>query len=247
MANTVVAIHQPNFFPWLGFFDKLHRCDVFVVLDHVQYPKTGGVWTNRVKLSLGGEARWFTAPIERAYHGVRTIADMPWQLQAPWRKKLVKSLRANYARAAHFQETMAWLEPLVMHPEPLVARYNSAAILSIAQRLGIDTGKMVWSSTLDLQSQSTDLLIEITRAVRGDIYRSGGGAGGYQEDDAFANAGLGLSPQAFAHPQYPQGKAPTFLAGLSVIDALMHVGVDGVQALLRTVSAQTPDESPVLR
>ncbi len=50
---AIVAIHQPNFFPWLGYFDKIARCDHFVLLDHVQFQKTGGVWSNRVRMMVG--------------------------------------------------------------------------------------------------------------------------------------------------------------------------------------------------
>ena len=74
--NRVVAIHQPNFFPWLGYFDKIARSDVFIFLDDVQFPKTGGVWSNRVKILIGGEARWSTAPIDRSFTGTRKICEM---------------------------------------------------------------------------------------------------------------------------------------------------------------------------
>ena len=52
MSRRVVAIHQPNFFPWLGFFDKILCSDVFIVLDHVQFPKSEGNWSNRVRMAV---------------------------------------------------------------------------------------------------------------------------------------------------------------------------------------------------
>src|ERR1700730_2689424 len=58
VGERVVAIHQPNFLPWLGYFDKLARCDMFVLLDSVQFPKRNGTWMNRVKVLVGGEAAW---------------------------------------------------------------------------------------------------------------------------------------------------------------------------------------------
>jgi len=69
-GGRVVAIHQPNFLPWLGYFDKLARADTFVLLDSVQFPKRNGTWMNRVKLLVGGEPGWITVPIVRAYHGL---------------------------------------------------------------------------------------------------------------------------------------------------------------------------------
>ncbi len=73
---VVVAIHQPNFLPWLGYFDKVAKSDVFVFLDSVQAPKTGGSWLNRVRLAMNGEARWVTAPIDRTFHGVKRVHEL---------------------------------------------------------------------------------------------------------------------------------------------------------------------------
>jgi hypothetical protein len=65
-VSRVVAIHQPTFMPWLGWWDKLVRCDVFIVLDAVQFPKKGGSWMNRVKLLVGDRPAWVTVPVERS-------------------------------------------------------------------------------------------------------------------------------------------------------------------------------------
>ena len=73
----IVAIHQPNFLPWLGWFDKLARADVFVLLDHVQFPRTSrGTYVNRVKLLVGGKDAWVTAPIVRASGSAQRIDEV---------------------------------------------------------------------------------------------------------------------------------------------------------------------------
>jgi WbqC-like protein family len=231
-ASRLVAMHQPNFFPWLGYFDKLARSDVFVLLDHVQYPKTGGVWSNRVKLLLAGEARWATAPIVRSVHGVRRYDDVEFLPGQPWREKLVKSLAANYARASHYSSCMAWLEPLILNAEQRLVHYNAHAIRTIAEQIGARTDHIRWSSSLEVDGQATDMLIALTQAVGGDSYLCGGGAEGYQDDAAFAASEVALRYQHYMHPTYPQGKSQSFVAGLSVIDALMHLGPGGVRALL---------------
>lgn len=237
--SRLVAIHQPNFFPWLGYFDKLVRSDVFVLLDHVQYPKTGGSWLNRVQLLLGGEPRWVTAPIVRSVHGVRPVAEVAFQPGNPWREKLVRSLAAHYARASHFRPTMALLEPVIMNPEPMLARYNAAAVIAIAEAIGVDTRHVRWSSDLSVSGTSTDMLIDVTRRVGGDSYLCGGGAAGYQDDARFAEAAITLRYQHFQHPAYPQRRDRDFTPGLSVIDALMHTGQEAVGAMLAP-AASTP-------
>ena len=231
--TRVVAIHQPNFFPWLGYFDKIARSDVFIFLDDVQFSKTGGTWSNRVKMLLAGEPRWVTAPIRRAFNGVALIHEIEWAGEQPWRSKLLKTLVANYARVPHYRETMAWLEPLILLPENNLARYNMAVIRAIADRIGLRHDHCVTSSSLGGQGQASELLIDLTRKVGGDCYLCGGGASGYQEDEAFGEAGLELHYQRFAHPVYTQAGEREFVPGLSIVDALMNIGSEGVGQMVR--------------
>lgn len=229
---TNVAIHQPNFFPWLGYFDKIARSDHFVFLDHVQFQKTGGVWSNRVRLLVGGSPQWVTAPVDRTFHGTRAINTIEFSDRQPWREKLLKTLAANYGRAAYYAETMACLAPLIVHADNNLARYNANAIMKLAGHLGIQLPAWHWSSALEVDGQATDLLISITRRVGAGVYLCGGGAGEYQQDAAFSRAGLALEYQHFEHPHYEQRHAAEFVPGLSIIDALMNCGREGVSRLL---------------
>lgn len=231
--TRVVAIHQPNFFPWLGYFDKIARSDVFIFFDDVQFPKTGGTWSNRVKMLVAGEARWVTAPISRAFHGVARINNIEWDDEQPWRVKLLKTLLASYAKAPHYREIMEWLEPLILQPEGNLARYNMAVIRAIADRIDLRHDHCVTSSSIGGEGQASELLIDLTRKVGGDCYLCGGGANGYQEDEAFAAAGVELRYQSFAHPIYTQRGGREFFPGFSIVDALMNLGVEGVGQMVR--------------
>lgn len=222
--SRVVAIHQPNFFPWLGYFDKMARSDVFVFLDDVQYQKTGGAWSNRVRLLVNGEARWATAPIRRAFHGVASINQIEWADEQPWREKFLKTLQANYGRAPFFHETMELLVPLVQQAESNLARYNMHVVRAIAGYLDMGHDHCVTSSALNASGAGTDLLIGITREVGGTAYLCGGGAGGYQDDERFSAVGVALVYQHFVSPGYTQAGSGEFVPGLSIIDALMNCG-----------------------
>jgi hypothetical protein len=224
---VIVAIHQPTFFPWLGYFDKIAKSDVFVMLDSVQAQKTGGSWLNRVKLAINGEARWVTAPIDRTYQGVKRVDEIEFTA-APWREQVLKTLVSAYGRAHHYRETIQLIEPLVSNPESNLSRFNQLAITTLARTLKLDPGKIVLSSSLSLGSASNDLLVDITRAVGGQTYLCGGGASEYFDETPFAAAGIAVRYQNFAHPQYSQPSASAMITGLSVIDALMHCGSDVV-------------------
>lgn len=231
--SKVVAIHQPNFFPWLGYFDKIARSDVFIFLDDVQFPKTGGIWSNRVKMLVAGEDRWITAPIRRSYHGLALINQIEWADERPWRAKLIKTLSASYAKSPYFREVMGWLEPVILLSESNLARYNMAVIQAIAERIGLRFEHCLPSSSLQGQGHASELLIDLTLKAGGDCYMCGGGAAGYQEDKMFAQAGVSLIYQGFAQPKYPQAGRKDFISGLSIVDALMELGSDGVGQLMR--------------
>ena len=226
----LVAIHQPNFFPWLGFFDKLARADTMVLLDSVQFPKKGGTWINRVQLLVGDSPAWVTVPVVRAYEGTRTIVEMEIDESAPWRKKLLKTIQASYGRAPYHDDVAGPLADLVEDPSGSLADYNVAAIEALASSLGIET-KLVRSSQLEADGAATDLLVAITREVGGRAYLAGGGASGYQEDEKLEAAGIELVEQRFEHPVYEQ-RTNEFVPGLSVIDALMGCGFAGTRELL---------------
>lgn len=233
---ALVAIHQPNFFPWLGYFDKIRRADVFIFLDTVDYPRAGsggmGSWTNRVRLAVQGEARWITCPLQRLPLGA-LIAEATIDDRQPWRKKLIKTLQANYARAAGFEAALALLEPLILSKEGNLASFNIAAIQVIAAHLGLDT-RFVRQSELVHEGKATELLISLVKAAGGTAYLAGGGAGGYQEDHLFAEQGIQLVYQGFSPKPY--GPPETFIPGLSMIDYLMHDGRKLVESSLGSVA-----------
>ncbi len=224
MSPRICAIHQPNFFPWLGYFDKVRRADTFVFLDAVSYPRAGsggmGSWVNRVKIAVQGEARWAGCPVRRASLGA-PIREIEIDDGQPWREKLIRTLEANYARAANFAPAMALLTPLIAHAETNLAAFNMHAIEAIAAALGV-SARFVRQSDLDVAGEATERLIAIARAVGADTYLAGGGAGGYQDDALFDRAGVTLVYQKFAPAPY--GPPRRYIPGLSVIDYLMLDG-----------------------
>lgn len=221
--TRIVAIHQPNFFPWLGYFDKIRRADVFVFLDDVQFQKTGGTWTNRVRLLDRDRPCWLTAPVDRGFHGVRPINEMTFVPRADWASQCLAKIEGCYGKAPFFAASMALLRPLFLAEERNLAKFNMHAIGQLLHVLDLKDRELLCSSAIPSDARSTDRLVEITKRVGGTHYLYGGGAEGYQEDAKFAQAGLQLVRQGFDHPRYPQ-PAAEFVPGLSIIDLLMHCG-----------------------
>lgn len=231
-SARVVAIHQPNFLPWLGYFAKMAKADTFVVYDSAQFPKTGGTWTNRVKLLMNGVGNWATMPIVRAYSGTRRTDEMLIDDGSPWRSKLLKTVCQNYARAPYFEETFQLTESLINLPETNIARFNEHGIRAVMEVLGLTT-PLVRASEMPVDGAATDALISMVREVGGTAYLSGDGATGYQENEKFTAAGLSLVKMNFAHPTYAQGATAEFVPGLSTIDALMWMGPQATSEMVK--------------
>ena len=228
----IVAIHQPNFLPWLGWFDKLARADVFVLLDNVALQRTGGSYVNRVEMLVSGRRTWLTVPVVRGAAARERISEARIVASIPWRRKMRRAIEQSYARAPYFGEIMPVLDAWLESGEDRLASLNLAGIREMARLVGLDGQRMVRASELDVTGAGTELLINVVRAVGGDIYLCGGGAGGYQDDARFTEAGLTLQYQDFRHPTYPQMNVGRFEAGLSIVDALMNCGSSGTARLL---------------
>lgn len=228
----VVAIHQPNFFPWLGYFDKLAKCDLFVFLDDVQLQKTGGGWVNRVKIAVSGEPKWMSCPVDRSYHGYRAINESIYSDKTNWRNSIIGTIKNSYRKAPCFRQVFPWIEQLVFNSDTNVAAYNIHAIKAIATAIGLDVTKFRRSSELLHQGASNELLISIIKSVEGNAYLYGGGAESYQDPMLFEEKFIALIPQNYVPAFYPQWNVQEYVPGLSIIDCLMNIGVEGVKQLL---------------
>ena len=225
----IVSIHQPNFFPWLGYFDKLNKSDIFILLDDAQFPKTGaGTMSNRVRILNNGEPHWITASVDRSATGKRAINEVKFRNDLHWREKIIGRIKHEYRSSAFFLEVFDFLCPLIQNKEACIAQYNYTAISSICQKIGLDSSKIRWSSNVSHEGLSNAMLASLTKNVGGSVYLTGtGGASDYLQESVFEDQGLQLESQRFDHPIYAQENSDKFVAGLSIIDALMSVGFEG--------------------
>ena len=229
----IAAIHQPNFFPWLGYFNKIIRSDKFIILDDVQYPKSGaGTWCNRVSMNINGKKSWITAPIERK-SGIWKISETYFK-GSDWKGKAWKTIQRSYSRSDYYGDFEELIHSLVLAPSESVVEYNINAIAAISEILNIDfKPKVILQSEFNTENNSTGLLAELTLKSGCDSYLCGGGAGGYQDDSFFKENGINLIYQNFIHPEYPQLNVKHFIEGLSIIDSLFNNGKEKNQRLFK--------------
>jgi WbqC-like protein family len=233
---VIVAIHQPNFFPWLGYFNKMAIADTFVVLDHVEgFWRSSWLTRNRV---LGAEKpQWLSLPVDRSDH--RPVPATRVRVQ--WENRLVgqnlRVIEARYAEHPFFDEVFDLVHRAYASRREYIADVNLSVIEEIRRRLGLEP-EFVRSSELlithpELRGlQGNDLLVAICQAVGGHDYLSGAGSLGYVDPLAFESAGIDFWFQRYAHPEYPQRGTRAFVSHLSVLDALFNVGFDSAGGLV---------------
>lgn len=228
----IVSIHQPNFFPWLGYFDKIIKSDVFIFLDDVQFQKKGGTWGNRVKLIIGQKEQWVTANINRKYSGVKPINEIFFVDKPIWEQRIIKTIHTNYSKHPFFSEVWPFIEDLILFAEDRMSDYNINTINRIIEKLKIKNTRIIKSSEINVTGYSNELLCSLTKEVGGSVYMAGGGADSYQDISVFESEKIGFCYQNFKHPQYPQRNQDIFIPGLSIIDAMMNLGFLKTRELL---------------
>lgn len=228
-----IAIHQPNFFPWLGFFNKIYVADIFVYLNHVENNPRTAIYTKRVKLLVNKQEYWLTCPLKNEAGKVFIpINQMVIENPEKVKNKHLKTLELNYKRAPYFAETFPLVELFYNHPSNLISERNISIINSVCEALNIST-KKIQSDALNINTSSNQLLIDIVKQLDGNCYIPGGGAQDYQDDDLFAKSGVKLHYQNFVHPSYKQFNSEDFVKGLSIIDCLMSVGIKETEKLVK--------------
>jgi WbqC-like protein family len=231
VVGTTVAIHQPNYIPWLGYFFKIAHANRFVFLDMVVYPGRSLVNRNSIKTAHG--AAWLTIPVLKSGRSGQLIGEVETDNTKGWAHRHLATIRSNYGRAPHFKEIFALLEPhyrAATRNSSSLADFNIGVICSIVTYLDVST-QFIRASELNVSGQKTDLLLDICRAIGANTYLAGTGAKSYQEDAKFEENGITPVYSPFSQESYTQ-LFGEFVGNLSVIDVLMNCGYLGTRRLL---------------
>ena len=219
----IVAIHQPNYLPWIGFFDKMNKCDKFIILDNVQY--VDRLYQQRTRIKTPKGWMWLTVPVKHKYELKPDIKDILIDKNdGKWKKKHWKSLLMNYSKAPFFEENKDAFNRLYEREWERLVDLNEQIIKSIAQILGIKV-EFERASRLPVNGKKTELLISICKSVGATAYLSGPTGRDYLGEKRFEEEGIKLLYQDFNHPLYPQLWGE-FLPNMSVVDFIFNQGLE---------------------
>jgi hypothetical protein len=224
-----LAVLQPSYLPWLGYFDQIDRVDVFVFYDDVQYDKNG--WRNRNRIKGPNGPVWLTVPAKHSGRGLQPICEVEIDQQPGWQTKHLRSISQFYAKAPYRQAYMPELEDLLGRNWVKLVDLDIALVGTIMRWLGLHA-EVVRASTLGIEGERNDRLIRICRHFGANHYLSGNAAKVYVDLDAFAATGIRVEWQDYAHPTYPQLHGE-FVSHLSVLDLLMNAGPESLAILRR--------------
>ncbi|NQT81149.1 MAG: WbqC family protein [Candidatus Aminicenantes bacterium] len=222
----IVAIHQPQYLPWLGYFDKIDRSDVFIFLDNVQFKKNE--WQNRNKIKTSEDWQWLSVPVIHRF--TQKIYEVEINNTVQWGRKHLNALVTNYSKAPFFKEYIGFFEQAYAQDWNNLVDINIHIIKYLTMVLGILDKKLVLASELDTREEPTERLIDICRQERGDVYFSGKDGAKYMNTEKFKEEGIRIIFQDYKHPQYTQLYG-SFEPYLSIIDLLFNCGPKSLSVL----------------
>ena len=230
----IVSIHQPDFFPWLGVFNKIIKSDIFIVYNSCRKDSKLG-WTKRVKIISGQSTQWLGFSVVKVSRDNLGLYPNLFEHRIKnFEEDKITHLRiiqAQYHKAPAFEEIYPFLIELYRFKTDRLTVFNLNVIQEICNKLDIHTTYYL-SSNMNIKSTSNEANIEMTKKVGGSVYLSGDGSTAYINENLFINKGVVLNYTNFEHPVYPQFNTLEFIPGLSVIDVLMNLGFEGTKQLL---------------
>ena len=215
----IVSVHQPQYLPWLGYFDKIAKSDVFVFLDNVQFKKNE--WQNRNRIKTARGWQWLTVPVVHKFP--QKIREVKISNTEAWGKKHLQALITNYSKAVFFKDHIAFFESTYAREWHYLADLNIHIILYLAAALGLPETRFVKASKITLRDEATERLIDICKRVRANVYLSGKDGAKYMDTALFEKEGIQVVFQDYRHPQYSQLYGD-FVPCLSAVDVLFNCG-----------------------
>lgn len=225
----LVAVHQPQYLPWLGYFDKIDLCDVFCLLDTVQYKKNEYQNRNRIKTDKGWQ--WLTVPV--SYRFPQRISEVKIPQGTLWARKHLEAIKTHYRKAPYYELHIGRLTSFFEQEWHKLVDVNEACVRLIMAMMGIEC-EVVLASKLPVESDHpTGRLIEIIRLFGGKRYLSGKDGPKYMDLELFEREGVRLLSQNFVHPAYPQCYG-AFEPYMSMLDLLFNCGPSSLSVLRET-------------
>ena len=223
----IVAVHQPQYLPWLGYFDKINRADIFVLLDNVQFKKNE--WQNRNRIKTANGRQWLTVPVMYKYP--QLINEVEINNKDKWQHRQRQAIISNYKKAPCWSLLEEFFEEIFSSKWQYISQLNIHVVKRLAGLLGITTPIHVASELGEFPEDPDERLIALTRHFNADTYLAGGGGKGYMDMEKYTQNGIKVIFQEYEHPVYDQ-LFGAFEPFMSVVDLIYNHGEKSLEILM---------------
>lgn len=225
--NYLVVGHQPQFFPYLGIFNKILKSNIFVFVDSVKFSKKS--WYNRTLLKdKKDNIFYFTIPV--IVNTNQEIKDIKIADHF-WKKKQLKSIELNYQSTKYFNDLFPHIENILLNKSQFLIDYSIPSMSIILEKIGFSSKKLFTQSSEKINGSKNELIVNLTKHFNAKKYLSGEGAKSYIDETFLKKNDIEHSFNKFEHPKYNQ-KGKIFTPNLSVIDCVFNNGFDKLKEIL---------------
>lgn len=227
-----LAIMQPYFLPYIGYFQLMAAVDKFVVLDDVNYINRG--WVNRNRLLLNGVAHTFTVPLRGASQN-RLICEIELDDAQGWRVKLLRTIRQAYGKAPCYAQAYPLMENLINYPSVRLDEFLLNSLREVACYLSLEV-EIVASSRIyrNTHLKGQERILDICRQEQARIYINPIGGVDLYDRASFSKQDLSLYFLRSRQVGYTQGKGE-HVPWLSIMDVLMFNETSVVRRLFTEI------------
>ena len=224
-----VAIMQPYFLPYIGYFQLISAVDRFVIYDNIKYTKKG--WINRNRMLQNSQDKGFSLSLAKASDGLDIIDR---RLAENFnRQKLLNQIRGAYGKAPYFNDVWPLIEKIVFFENNNLFRYIQYSILEICKYLMLDT-EIIVSSDIDVDHdlKGEKRVISICKKMEASIYINPIGGKDIYSNDIFTEQELELQFVQSQFYEYPQFQG-AFVPWLSILDIIMFNSLEKCRCLIK--------------
>jgi len=227
-----IAIMQPYFFSYIGYFQLINAVDEFVIYDNIEFTKKG--WINRNRILVNSTDAIITLPLKKdsdfLHVNERFLADS-WEIE---RKKMLNRIAESYRKAPYFKETYELLEDCIMYGDRNLFNFIFYSLKTVLNFLNITTN-IVISSTISINHQlkSDEKVMAICKERGAEIYINPIGGLEIYDKQIFLNNNLQLKFLKSNNITYSQFNYE-FIPWLSIIDLLMFNNKEELQSNLES-------------
>jgi hypothetical protein len=213
-----LAIMQPYFFPYIGYFQLINAVDKFVLYDDVNFINKG--WINRNRILVNGKPQLFTMPLENASQN-KLIKDINLVADNKWKFNLMKTIQFNYKKAPFYKEVCSLVENIVWNNEPNLSVYIFNSLQIICNYLNIFTAISPTSFHYNMAHlKASDKILNICLQEKSTHYFNPIGGIELYDKKIFRNNGIELFFLQPSFTEYFQFNN-NFIPWLSIIDVMM--------------------------